>query len=59
MAIRREVAAAAYSPITVVGRRMDGLEVSGNERVLLNVRAGAASCFVYSGAAEDQLVFFN
>jgi hypothetical protein len=59
LAIRREVAATAYSPITVVGRRTDGLEVSGIERVLLNVRAGWLSCFVYSAAAEDQLVFIS
>jgi hypothetical protein len=59
LAIRQEVAATAHSPITVVGRRTDGLEVNGIERVLLNVRAGRLSCFFYSGAAEDQLVFIS
>jgi hypothetical protein len=59
LAIRREVAATTYSPITVAGRGTDGLEVSGIERVLLNVRAGRLSCFVYSDAAEDLVVFIS
>lgn len=58
-AIRQEVAATPYSPITIVGHRTDGLEVSGIERVLLNVRAGRLSCFIYAGAAENQFVFIS
>jgi hypothetical protein len=59
MAIERENAGKNYSPITIVGRRHDGLEVSGVERVLLNVRAGRLSCFIHAGAAGDQLVFVS
>lgn len=59
LTLRREIAATTYSPIKIVGRRKDGLEVSGIERVLLNVRAGRLSCFASSGAAEDQLVFIS
>jgi hypothetical protein len=36
--IKREIAGTIYSPITVVGRRTGGLEISGVERVLLNER---------------------
>ncbi|SAL80584.1 hypothetical protein AWB66_06277 [Caballeronia telluris] len=59
MEISRDIAGIAYSPITVTGRRRDGSEVSGIDRVLLNVRAGRVSCFVHSGAAEEQLVFIS
>jgi hypothetical protein len=59
MQIKREIAGTISSSVTVVGRRTDGREICGVERVLLNVRVGRLSCFVYAGAAEDQLVFIS
>jgi hypothetical protein len=55
--VRREAAATVYSSITVVGQ--DGLEISGAERRLLNVRAGQIAWFLHAGAAGGQFVFFT
>lgn len=57
--LRRKSAETTHSPITVVGHRNDGVEVSGIECVLFNVRVGRIVCFVHTTAEDSHIVFIS